>query len=119
MKKSLVTLFAFLLLSPTELSAQTTFRDTNRRLIEYEETLPYLQSLAGIVCKEGRRLNLDYMSFINRQGYDTLINAVNIATKKFALPAYNAHTSSEKDLLSQVRVSLLIKTMRSVCPDVW
>lgn len=119
MKISSFALSLLILTYPAASLAETDFRETNRRLIEYEENLPYVYSIANIVCKEGRKLNLDYLPYISRIGYNALIGAVNIVAEGTPLPSYNAKTSGEKDLLSQIRAALVIKTMRKVCPDVW
>lgn len=118
-RKSLIVLFLFLLFCPTLSLGQTSSGDGWRRLIRSEETLPYVSELAKIICNSGRTANLDYMSIIYRDSYATFMKMVDVAEKTWSLPSYNAITAKEKDFLAQTRVSLVLKRMRSMCPDVW
>ncbi|WP_198537942.1 hypothetical protein [Vulcanococcus limneticus] len=112
-------LAALSMLYPTASNSQESYRESMQRLIEYEERLPYVYSIAGVVCDQGRKLNLDYTPMYAPGVFGLLSKAISVIESASPLPWYNAKTPKEKELLRGIRMAVILKKIRSICPDVW
>ena len=109
--------------------AQKELRIDIPKILENEQNTTKYQEFyefnALIYCRLGVESNKDYIPIFTKMLIPSIGNSldrtstVNSPSYIKSLPNYNIVNNEEKELLKEVRIALVIKKMREICPNVW
>lgn len=110
---------AILLLASNSSFAKQELRIDIRRILEAEQNKPEYTFIASIYCQLGIEANENYVPIFTKTLIPAIGNSLVRVGEDRPFPTYNIVTIQDKELLKEVRIALVIRTMRKICPNVW
>jgi hypothetical protein len=119
----MLSILGIMLLIPVPSFAQKQLRIDIPKILENEHNTTKFQEFyefnALIYCRLGIESNKDYIPIFTKMLIPSISNSLDRASTAKPLPTYNIVNDEDKELLKEVRIALVIKKMREICPDVW
>ena len=117
-----LSIIAIILLTQIPSLAKNQLRIDIPKILENEQNGPQYELNALIYCRIGVKSNEDYIPIFTKMLIPSISKSLDRTNKLKQMkpfPTYNIVSNEDKELLKEVRIALVIKKMREICPNVW